>query len=105
MLLTDTDSLTYEIKSKDVYEGFFKHNHLFDLSNYPKDSKFFDLVNEKVIGKMKDVSEGKINDEFLGLKWKMHSRKNIDGKESNTAERVILRLILMNSRILYLIKK
>ena len=54
---TDADSLTYEIKSEDVYEEFFKHKRLFDLSNYPKDSKFFDPVNEKVIGKMKDVSE------------------------------------------------
>ena len=50
-----TDSLNYEIKSENVYEDFYKDKHLFDLSNYPKDSKFFDTVNEKVIGKMKDV--------------------------------------------------
>ena len=56
---------------------------MFHLSNYPKDSKLFDLVNEKVIGKIKDVSEGKINVEFVGLKSKMYSMKNIDGKESN----------------------
>ena len=37
---------------------------------------------------MKDVSEGKINDEFVGLKSKMNSVKNIDGKESNTAKGV-----------------
>ena len=43
LLFTDTDSLTYEIKSEDVYEEFFKHKHLFDFSNYPKDSKFFEL--------------------------------------------------------------
>ena len=88
MLFTDTDSLTYEIKSEDVYKEFFKHKHLFDLSNYPKNSKFFDPVNEKVIGKMKDVSEGKINNEFVGIKSKMYSMKNIDGKESNTAKEV-----------------
>ena len=88
LLFTDTDSLTYEIKSKDVYEEFFKHKHLFDFSNYPKDSKFFDQANKKVIGKMKDVSEGKIIDEFVGLKSKMHSMKNIDVKESNIAKGV-----------------
>ena len=88
MLFTDTDSLTYEIKSEDVYEEFFKHKHLFDFSNYPKDSKFFDETNKKVIGKMKDESEGKIIDEFVGLKSKMYSMKNIDGKESNTAKGV-----------------
>ena len=57
LLFTDTDSLTYEIKSEDVYEEFFKHKHLFDFSNYPKDSKFFDQANKKVIGKMNDESE------------------------------------------------
>ena len=51
LLFTDTDSLTYEIKSEDVYEKFFKHKQLFDFSNYPKDSKFFDETYKKVIGK------------------------------------------------------
>ena len=74
---------TYEIKSEDVYEEFFKHKHLFDFSNYPKDSKFFDKTNKKVIGIMKDESQGKIIDEFVGLKSKIHSQKNIDGKEFN----------------------
>ena len=55
-----THSLTCEIKSEDVYEEFFKHKHLFDFSNYPEDSKFFDQANKKVIGKIKDESEGKI---------------------------------------------
>ena len=86
LLFTDKDSLTYEIKSEDVYEEFFKHKHLFDFSNYPKDSKFFDEANKKVIGKIKDESEGKIIDEFVGLKSKMHYMKNSDGKESNTAK-------------------
>ena len=88
MLFTDTDGLTYEIKSEDAYEEFFGHKHLFDLSNYPKDSKLFDPIDEKVIGKMKDVSEGKINDEFVGLKSKMYSMKNVDGTESNIAKGV-----------------
>ena len=57
LLFTDTESLNYEIKSEDVYEDFYKDKHLFDLSNYPKDSKFFYPVNEKVIGKMKDVHQ------------------------------------------------
>ena len=83
MLFTDTDSLTY-----DVYAEFYKHRHLFDFSNLPKNSKFFDKANKKVIGKMKDVSEGKIIGEFVGLKSKMHSIKNIDGKETNKAKGV-----------------
>ena len=35
---------------------------------------------------MKDESEGKIIGQFVGLKSKMYSLKNIDGKESNTAK-------------------
>ena len=48
---------------------------MFDFSNYPKDSKFFDETNKKVIGKMKDEFGGDIIDEFVGLKSKMYSIK------------------------------
>ena len=37
---------------------------------------------------MKDESEGKTVDEFVVLKSKMYSMKNIDGKKSNTARGV-----------------
>ena len=69
LLFTDTDSVAYEIKS-DVYEEFFKHKHLFDFSNYSKNSNFFDETNKKVIGKMRDDSEGKIIKEFCSIKVK-----------------------------------
>ena len=65
---------------------------MFDFSNYPEDSKsfhlFFDQADKNVIGKMKDESEEKIIDEFFGLKSKMYSMKNINGKQSNTAKGV-----------------
>ena len=54
MLCTDSDTLAYEIKTDDVYEDFYEDKYLFDFSDYPRDSKFFDLVNKKVIDKMKD---------------------------------------------------
>ena len=47
LLFTNTDSLTYEIKSEDVHEEIFKYKHLLDFSNYPKDSEFFDKTNKK----------------------------------------------------------
>ena len=59
---------------------------MFYLSNYPKDSKFCYPVNEKVIGKMKDVHKGKPVCEFVGIKSKMHSTSLDDGKEFNTAK-------------------
>ena len=37
---------------------------------------------------MKDASEGKIIDEFVGLKSKMYSIKNTDGKEFSAANGV-----------------
>ena len=33
LLFTDTDSITYKIKSENVYEEFFKRKHLFDFCN------------------------------------------------------------------------
>ena len=63
---------------------------MFDFSDYPKDPKFFDQANKKVIGKMKHMSEWKIIDDLVGLKSKMYFMKNIDGKESNTAKGVNL---------------
>ena len=83
---TDTDSLAYEIKPEDVYEEFFKLKHLFDFSNYPKDSKFFDETNKKVIGKMKGEFGEVIVEEFVVLKPKMYSMKQMDGNELKTAK-------------------
>ena len=64
LLFTDTDSLTYEIRSEKVYEEYFKWEDLFDFSNYSKDSKNFDETNKKVIGKMKDEF-GRVTVELL----------------------------------------
>ena len=61
---------------------------MFDFSDYPKDSKFSGETNKNVMGKMKDESEGKIIDDFVVLKSKLYSMKNIDGKEFNKAKGV-----------------
>ena len=60
LLFTETRSITYEIKWEDAFEEFFKHKNLFEFSNSPNHSKFFDPTNKKVISKMKGVSKGKI---------------------------------------------
>ena len=46
LLFTDTDSLTYELKSENVFEEFFKWKDLLHFSNYSKDSKFFNETNK-----------------------------------------------------------
>ena len=47
LFFTDTDSLVFEIKTKDVYEDFYQNKYLFDFRDYPLNSKFFDPVNKK----------------------------------------------------------
>ena len=46
LLFIYTDSLVYEIKTEDVYEDFYGDKNLFDFSEYPLDSNFFDPVNK-----------------------------------------------------------
>ena len=66
MLFTNTDSLVYEIKTEDIYGDFYGEKKFFDFSEYSSNSKFFDPVNRKVIGKIKDEFKGKIVSEFAG---------------------------------------
>ena len=86
LLFTDTGSLVYEIKTEDIYEDFYQDKNLFDFSDYPSDSKFFDPANKKVTGKMKDQYKGKIISEFVGLKSKMYSLISVDDEELTKAK-------------------
>ena len=65
LLLTDTGSSIYEIKTRDVYEDFYEDKNLFDFTDYPLDSKFFYPVNETVIGKMKNEFKAKLISDLL----------------------------------------
>ena len=74
LLFTDTDSLVCEIK-------FDEDKNLFDFSDYLLNSKFFDPVNKKIIGKMKDKFKGKIISEFIGLRSKMYLLIVVDNEK------------------------
>ena len=86
-----TDSLVYETETKDVYEDFYQDKNLFDVSNYPQDSKFSGYANKKVIGKMKDEFGGRKISEFVG--WKMYSLLDLDGEENEKAKGVIKNVV------------
>ena len=43
-----------KLKKVDVYKDFYQDKDLFDFSEYSLNSKFFDPVNKKTIGKMRD---------------------------------------------------
>ena len=85
LLLTDTDSLMYEIQTEDFYKdisGDVKDR--FDTSGYPSDhpSSISSGFNKKVLGMFKDEVNGDIIDEFVGLRAKLYSYKMFEGKES-----------------------
>ena len=86
LLFTDTDSLTYEIEADDVYQDFWKDKNLFDNSDYPKNSPFYNNVNKKVIGKFKDEAAGMPIVEFVGLRSKMYSYIKDNEQSSRTAK-------------------
>ena len=68
-------------------KNFLSTNTCLALVTINSIRKFFDEINKKVIGQMKE-SEGKIIGEFVGLDSKMYSMENINGKESKTAKGV-----------------
>ena len=69
-----------------MFMKIFIKTKLFDFSDYPLNSKFFDTVNKKVIGKRKDEFKGKIISHFVRLKSKMHSLIDVDDEEVTKAK-------------------
>ena len=54
LLMTDTESLFYEIKSDDFYKDLFGENskfkHYFDTSNFKETNQYYSDKNKKVSG-------------------------------------------------------
>ena len=91
LLLTDTDSLMYEIQTEDFYKDISEDvKDRFDTSNYPFDhpSGILSGINKKVLGMFKDEANGDIIDEFVGLRAKLYSYKMFDGEESKKCKGV-----------------
>ena len=91
LLLTDTDSLMYEIQTEDFYKdisGDVKDR--FDTSGYPPDhpSDIPSGFNKKVLGMFKDEVNGNVIDEFVGLRAKLYSYKMFEGEESKKCKGV-----------------
>lgn len=73
LLMTDTDSLVYFIKTEDAYKDMYEDRQDFDLASYPQTSPFYDATNNKVIGKFKDEANAKPIVQFAGCRPKMYS--------------------------------
>ena len=96
LLFSDTDSLTYEIEAEDVYQDFWNNKDLFDNSDYPENSLYFDKTNKKVIGKFKDEAAGIPIIEFIGLRSKMYSYIKDNQKVGKTAKGIKKNIIKNN---------
>ena len=73
LLFTDTYSLMYQIKTKDVYEDFCSNKEMFHFSNYSTQSKYYDDSNKSIIRKKEDKARGFALKEIVWLKTKMYS--------------------------------
>ena len=69
LLMTDTDSLTYEVKTENFYKDIREDvQERVDTSNFPQNHSSGILrMNKKVPGMFKDELGGKIISEFCGL--------------------------------------
>ena len=47
LLFTDTDSLTYDIQTDDIYEDMKKDKQHYDFSEYPEEHPLYDVSNKK----------------------------------------------------------
>ena len=84
LLFTDTDSLTYEIMTKDFYKNINPDiEERFDTSDYPTNHPFGIKtgLNSKVLGMFKDEACGMQIVEFVGLRAKLYYYKMFDGSE------------------------
>ena len=78
----DTDSLVYDIKTEDFYEDIVDVVPArFDTSGYCPNRSLPVGLNKKVIGLMNDELGGKIMTEFVALRPKHYSYRELDGSE------------------------
>ena len=61
-----------KIKTEDVYEDFSNDGEMYDFINYSAESKYYDNLNELVVGKMKDKTGDAAIKECVGLKPKIY---------------------------------
>ena len=92
----DTDSLVYDIETKDFYEDIANDVEArFDTSGYSR-TDFRPLpigLNKKVKGLMKDESGCKIMTEFVALRPKLYSYKKLGDSEDKKCKGIQKRVV------------
>lgn len=77
LLMTDTDSLLYSIKTPNVYQELSEMN-VIDFSNYPETHQFYSKKNKGKLFYLKDESSARVIQAFCGLRSKSYSIKYVD---------------------------
>ena len=72
LLFTDTDSLCYQIQTKDIYADMREHKQYFDSSDYPKEHPNYKTDNKKVVGKFKEEQKGNPIEEMCLIRSKCY---------------------------------
>ena len=72
LVYMDTDSFIFEVINQNFDDIMLDHREYFDLSVYSKDSKYYNPINRKVSGKMKNGKTSQKIDEVIALKSKSY---------------------------------
>ena len=100
LIFTDTDSLMYEIQTKDFYKGINADvKHRFDTSDYPSNhpSGMPSGFNKKVLGMFKDEVGGKVIDDFVELRANFYSYKMFEGEGSKKCKGIKKKSVVKKS--------
>jgi hypothetical protein len=92
LLMTDTDSFVYQIKTDDFYEDMKGMKEHYDMSEYSKESGLYDGENKKVIGKFKDESPDEVIESFVGIRSKCYpfiTKNNVVKKVKGVSKVVV----------------
>ena len=69
---------------KYVKKKNYKHREYFDLTNDPKNNKYFCNDNKMVLGRMKDKYGGNVPKEFIGPRSKTYSILDTKNNKNGT---------------------
>jgi hypothetical protein len=101
LLFTDTDSLCYQIQTDSFTKDLMDIKDHLDTSKYPLDHPLYNDTNKNVLGKFKDVLDGKQMSEFVGLSSKVYAYSSNDGSEKKKAKGVTKKVIKKTNLELY----
>ena len=73
LLMTDTDSFVYKIKTDDFYQDMCEMKEYYDMSEYSKECSLYDETNKKVLGKFKDETPNGVITNFIGIRSKCYT--------------------------------